>query len=79
MAQPIHRRTTLKGLGGIAIGLPLLEEMTASAAMTRAAKEAAADVPVRAFNVFFGLGIPFPLQTEGFDGVMEPLKPLRDT
>lgn len=78
--MPLHfdRRTTLKGLGGIAIGLPLLEEMTASAAMTAAAKEAAKDVPVRAFNVFFGLGIPAPLQTEGFDGVMEPLKPLRD-
>ncbi|MEZ6128298.1 MAG: DUF1552 domain-containing protein [Planctomycetaceae bacterium] len=72
------RRTTLKGLGGIAIGLPLLEEMTASAALTAAAKEAGRDVPVRAFNVFFGLGIPAPLQAEGFDGVMEPLKPLRD-
>jgi hypothetical protein len=35
-------------------------------------------VPVRAFNVFFGLGIPMPLQTEGFDGVAEPLKPLKD-
>lgn len=78
MQRPIHRRTTLKGLGGIAIGLPLLEEMTASGAMTTAAKEAAKDVPVRAFNVFFGLGIPAPLQTEGFDGVMEPLKPLSD-
>ncbi len=35
-------------------------------------------MPVRAFNVFFGLGIPAPLQTEGFDGVLEPLKPLSD-
>lgn len=78
MTIRIARRTTLKGLGSIAIGLPLLEEMTASAALTAAAKEAARDVPVRAFNVFFGLGIPAPLQTEGFDGVMEPLKPLRD-
>ena len=33
---------------------------------------------MRAFNVFFGLGIPAPLQTEGFDGVLEPLKPLSD-
>ena len=50
-----------KGLGGIAIGLPLLEEMTVAnlaAAQTPA-------VPVRAFNLFFGLGIPAPLQTEG--------------
>ena len=36
------------------------------------------DPPVRAFNVFFGLGIPAPLQREGFDGVLEPLKPLRE-
>lgn len=78
MTERFSRRTTLKGLGGIAIGLPLLEEMTASAAMTTAAKAASNGVPVRAFNVFFGLGIPAPLQTEGFDGVMEPLKPLRD-
>ena len=78
MNRNIHRRTTLKGLAGIPIGLPLLEEMTATTAMTAAAKEAGSKVPVRAFNVFFGLGIPAPLQTEGFDGVMEPLKPLSD-
>ena len=35
-------------------------------------------VPVRAINVFFGLGIPAPLQTEGYDGVLEPLKPLSE-
>ena len=35
-------------------------------------------VPVRAFNVFFGLGIPAPLQSEGFNDVLEPLKPLSD-
>ena len=65
----ISRRTLLRGVGGIGIGLPLLDEMRASAS---------AAVPVRAFNVFFGLGIPAPLQTEGFDGVMEPLRPLAD-
>lgn len=74
MTVYIPRRTTLKGLGTIAVGLPLLEEMIAPA---RAVSEDA-QVPVRAFNVFFGLGIPAPLQTEGFDGVLEPLKPLRD-
>ena len=74
MTVHIPRRTTLKGLGTIAVGLPLLEEMIAPA---RAVSEDA-QVPVRAFNVFFGLGIPAPLQTEGFDGVLEPLKPLRD-
>lgn len=67
--QRISRRTVLRGVGGIGIGLPLLEEMRASAS---------AGVPVRAFNVFFGLGIPAPLQTEGFGGVMEPLRPLAD-
>lgn len=62
------------------IGLPLLEEMLGSRALaaTLHANGAAADVPVRAFNVFFGLGIPAPLQQEGFDGVLEPLKPLSD-
>ena len=71
----LPRRTILKGLGGVTVGLPLLEEMLPGG--TRAAPAAAA-VPVRAFNVFFGLGIPAPLQTEGFGGVLEPLKPLRE-
>ena len=68
----ISRRTLLKGLGGVTIGLPLLEEMLTSPAFG-AGK---AEIPVRAFNVFFGLGIPAPLQTEGFKGVLEPLEPL---
>ena len=54
----ISRRTMLKGVGTATIGLPLLEEMLASPAMA-AERDA---VPVRAFNVFFGLGIPAPLQ-----------------
>ncbi len=70
----INRRTLLKGLGTVTIGLPLLEEMLPSSMF--AAEETR--VPVRAFNVFFGLGIPAPLQTEGFRGVLEPLEPLRD-
>lgn len=57
------------------MGLPLLEEMVAPA-KALAATDAA--VPVRAFNLFFGLGIPRPIQTEGFEGVLEPLKPLAD-
>jgi len=64
----------LKGVGSATIGLPLLEEMLVSSA--GAAEEKT--VPIRAFNVFFGLGIPAPLQTEGFDGVLAPLKPLSD-
>jgi len=70
----LGRRTVLRGLGTVAIGLPLLEEMLA----TPAVATPAAVVPVRAFNVFFGLGIPSPLQAEGYDGVLEPLKPLKD-
>lgn len=74
MQTPITRRTMLKGLGGATIGLPLLEEMIVPAS---AAAPNAVEPPTRAFNVFFGLGIPAPLQTEGFDGVLEPLEPLR--
>lgn len=70
----LNRRTMLKGLGSVSIGLPFLEEMLA----TNASAQGVAGVPVRAFNVFFGLGIPAPLQAEGFDGVLEPLRPLAD-
>ena len=70
----INRRTMLKGLGSVAIGFPLLEEMIAANALGAVKTE----VPVRAFNVFFGLGIPSPLQAEGFQDVLEPLKPLKD-
>jgi hypothetical protein len=69
----ITRRTLLKGLGTISIGLPFLEEMQAAVPA-----KAAAAVPARAFNVFFGLGVPTPLQEEGFAGVLEPLKELSD-
>lgn len=70
--NPLSRRTLLRGVGGIAVGLPLLEEMMSAEAFAASG----AKIPVRAFNVFFGLGIPAPLQNEGFDGVLEPLKPL---
>lgn len=75
-STPLSRRTMLRGLGSIGIGLPFLEEMMSSSALAAAGSNTA--VPVRAFNVFFGLGIPAPLQTEGLDGVLEPLKPLSD-
>jgi hypothetical protein len=71
---PLKRRTLLRGSGAIVIGLPLIEEMLRTSAYSANAR----DVPVRAFNVFFGLGVPMPLQEEGFQGVMEPLKPLAD-
>lgn len=73
-SRPISRRTLLKGTGAVTIGLPLLEEMIGPSAVT--ANDSKPEIPVRAFNVFFGLGIPAPLQAEGFDGVLEPLKPL---
>ena len=77
--KPISRRAMLKGLGTVAVGLPFLEEMIVSSASAATVKAAAAKaVPTRAFNVFFGLGIPAPLQREGFDGVLEPLKSLGD-
>jgi len=72
----MNRRTLLRNGAGVAIALPMLEEMLATRAL--AAGNASATIPVRAFNVFFGLGIPAPLQREGYDGVLEPLKPLRD-
>ncbi len=71
-SRRIDRRTMLTGAGAVTIGLPLLEEMLVPTAIGAAH----ATVPVRAFNVFFGFGIPAPLQKEGFDGVLEPLKPL---
>ena len=70
--QHLSRRTILKGLGSVAIGLPLLEEMLRPTTAFALQGEA----PVRAFNVFFGLGIPAPLQTEGFKDVLEPLQSL---
>ena len=72
--RTIPRRTMLKSIGAATVGLPLLEEMIESPVSAAPAPE----VPVRALNVFFGLGIPAPLQTEGFEGVLEPLKPLSD-
>jgi len=71
----ISRRTLLQGLGSATIGLPLLEEMILPTAL---AVSPAAAVPVRAFNLFFGLGIPAPLQAEGFSGVLQPLESLSD-
>ena len=74
----INRRTMIKGLGTVGIGLPFLEEMLVPMAMAASQQVREKAVPVRAFNVFFGLGIPAPLQAEGFKGVLEPLKPLGD-
>ena len=74
MKSHLNRRTLLKGLGTVTIGLPLVEEMIATSALGAAKTK----VPTRAFNIFFGLGIPAPLQNEGFDDVLEPLAPLKN-
>ncbi len=74
--SPLSRRTLLRGLGGVAVGLPIMEEMIPTT-VWGAAKNPG-DVPVRAFNVFFGLGIPTPVQPDAFHGVLEPLSPLKD-
>jgi len=74
MKSHLNRRTLLKGLGTVTIGLPLVEEMIA----TNVLGAAKTKVPTRAFNMFFGLGIPAPLQNEGFDDVLEPLVPLKN-
>lgn len=73
-SQPLSRRTLLRGLGGVAVGMPLMEEMLPSTLY--AAK--APPIPTRAFNVFFGLGIPDPVQPNSFTDVLEPLSPLKD-
>ncbi len=74
-SRPLSRRTLLRGLGGISIGLPLLEEMMVT---TATAATPSAAVPVRAFNLFFGLGIPTPVQKDGYAGVLEPLSHLKE-
>jgi hypothetical protein len=70
--QRLPRRTFLRGLGTVAIALPVMDEMMDQNVVA----SPVAEIPVRSFNVFFGLGIPSPLQDEGMDGVFEPLKPL---
>lgn len=69
----MSRRTLLRGAGGVAIGLPFLDAMR-----SRSVWGAPGDAPIPAFNVFFGLGFPMPLQEEGYAGPMEPLGELAD-
>ncbi len=74
--KPLSRRTLLRGLGGVAVGLPLMEEMIPTTVYGAVAK--GTEVPVRAFNVFFGLGIPMPVQPGELSGIFEPLAPLQE-
>ena len=67
------RRTFLRGAGTVAIGLPLLGAMH-----SRSVWGGGDEPPVRAFNLFFGLGCPTPLQSEGLNGPLEPLGEVLD-
>lgn len=67
----LSRRTLLRGAGAVAIALPFLDEMRVHSAYA-----AAPAPPMRAFNVFHGLGVPTPLQGEGFDGPLAPFAEL---
>jgi hypothetical protein len=70
-SRSLDRRTFLRGAGGIAIGLPFLDEMR-----TRSVWGAPAPAPVRAFNIFFGGGAPKLFQLDGLVGPLAPLAPL---
>ena len=70
----LSRRTLLRGAGGVLVGLPFLDEMRVKSVY---AQEEAA--PVRAMNVFFGLGYNRSFQAQGFqapNGWTNPLEPL---
>jgi len=69
----LSRRTLLRGAGTVMIGLPFLDAMR-----THSVYAATPDPPARAFNVFFGLGFPTPLQDEGWDGPLAGLSRVRD-
>jgi hypothetical protein len=69
-ARSLPRRTFLRGAGSVLVGLPFLDAM-----MQRSAFAAPGPIPVRAFNVFFGLGVPKEIQAEGLQGTLEPLAP----
>lgn len=69
----MDRRTFLRGAGTVAIALPFLEAMR-----TTSVYAAAPEPPLRAFNLFFGLGYPTDLQEEGYDGPLKALEHLSD-
>lgn len=69
----LSRRTMLRGAGGIAIGLPFLDEMIGSSAYAAEMAQT-----VRAINIFFGLGYQHTIQQYGFTHASKliPLEPL---
>lgn len=72
--KTLDRRTFLRGAGTVAIGLPFLEEM-----QVRSVYAGGDAPPVRAFNLFFGLGVPKEIQAEGLQtDALSPLAPFAD-
>ncbi len=69
----LSRRTLLRGLGCVAIGLPFLEEM-----LPRQVRAQASGPPMRLITMFFGLGIPREQTLAKFEGPLEPYAPLQD-
>ena len=69
----LDRRTLLKSAGGVIVGLPFLDEMR-----VKSVYAAGPEAPVRAINIFFGLGYQREIQKEGFfapNGWISPLEP----
>ncbi|MEL6547394.1 MAG: DUF1552 domain-containing protein, partial [Myxococcota bacterium] len=72
LRRPLDRRTFLRGLGGAAIALPLVEEMFLANALA-----ATPAIESRLVTVFFGLGMRYEWQ-RGFSDSMQPLESLAD-
>ncbi len=71
MRRKVNRRSFLKGAGSILIGLPLLEESFVEKALAQSNI-----TPIRCLTMSFGLGIERDLQSEQWDGPLEPFRDL---
>ena len=71
MRNPLSRRTFLRGAGGVAIGLPFLEEM-----LPRRARAQELETPMRLITMFFGLGVAREESLKQFAGPLQPYEPL---
>ncbi|MEM9487621.1 MAG: DUF1552 domain-containing protein [Myxococcota bacterium] len=75
MSKHISRRTLLRGLGTVAIGLPFLAEMKLSRGDTPQGINDG--VPERLITVFFGLGLD-PSWQQDFNGPLQPFQALAE-
>ena len=73
MNKYINRRLFLRGAGSVLIGLPLLEESFGVKALAQTNI-----TPTRCLTMSFGLGIASDLQSEQWNGPLEPFKDLAD-